>query len=146
MFPLNDPARGIEQVFRSVINGHTSALAHGDVVSLDTTQLATAIAAGTKEVPVVPSTDINDALLIGVVWDPEGYGVAVGGRCVVMTRGYHSAVKCAANVNAAGVIVGNNTDGTGVAVAQGSQLVGNTVGVCIVAVASGVAGVLVDVR
>lgn len=129
MFTLNDPNRQTPFVQVSIINGEAStAMAHGDVVEYD----AAAMAATGTAMAVQLASDVNSGRLAGVIYDPEGYGIAAGARGSMIVFGIHPSVKCAsATIGAAGVLLANHTDGTAIHMAEASQIAGNVLGISL---------------
>jgi hypothetical protein len=87
---FNNPESGVQDEFIEFVNTNSAALAHGDVVVKDFSSDADAIIQG-----AVTTTSAYDPDILGVVWDPQGYGVAVGARGTLMVKGLHQSVKVA---------------------------------------------------
>jgi len=131
---LNDPSKELSTVLIPCVNGASAALAHGDVVVKDTAAQIIAVAADAKVCPeeVTTTTNADDPLLVGVVYDPEGYGIAVGGVCQVMIRGYHPAVKVDGTTDiTAGDFLATFTTAKYAAKANATKVVGAILGVAL---------------
>lgn len=80
---INNPNSGVKEEFIEFVNNYGSALAHGDVVVLDLSNITTT----TPYEYAASSTTEGDNTILGVVYDPEGYGVAVGAVGIAMRKG-----------------------------------------------------------
>lgn len=105
---LNNPAAGLDEEFTDFVNGHSAALADGDVIVLKLASITTTAQAqeGTS------STTAGDNTILGVVHDPLGQGVAVGARGVAMLKGY-KRVKYGTTAVSAGTTTQLKQSGTG---------------------------------
>jgi len=95
---FNNPETGVQEEFVEFYNNSGGALAHGDVVIKD----LTATTYVQKQYGTTSTTQ-NDNKLLGVVWDPQGLGVANGARGLLMRQGYHSAVNFISSTTTASI-------------------------------------------
>lgn len=92
---LNDPNKSLNEVIIEFVNKHSAALADGDIVHKDFTNIAAATAADTWTAPehATVSSSAYAQTILGVVRDRSGAGVAVGAVGEAIIRGFHPAVK-----------------------------------------------------
>lgn len=148
---LNNPATGVSQEFKEFVNnGASAAMSHGQVICTDFADMATHHAAGTAYGEfAIPATGANQVGVLGIVWDPEGFGVAAGQRGVVMTRGIHPAVKVDGTTD---IAIGDQlaTKASGSVCIKATPAVGAVVGVALAGYttndANGVIAALIEVR
>lgn len=128
---INSPKDGLGTIFISFQNQSGGALAHGDVIVKDLVHIASAVATTSTDTPeaATTSTTENTNKILGVVFDPSGFGVDDGAHGCAIIRGYHSAVKNDGNaITSYATLVHSTTAKTVQAVTAGADLAGCVVG------------------
>lgn len=132
---LNDPTKELGTILVPFVNNSSGVLVHGDVVVKDHAAMAAACAADTKVCPeyVTTTTAADSSLLAGVVYAPDGKGIAVGATGTMMIRGYHDNVKVNGTVD---IAVGDFLSTMGgvakvAAKANATKVVGSIIGIAL---------------
>ena len=109
-------------------------MAHGDVVVKDIADIIVAIAADKtdQEDLGTSSTTAYDRTILGVVYDPQGFGVADGAVGCLMVRGFSSVHVAGAALSVGCTLVQSGTGLTAAKATAGATLVpGAIIGITV---------------